>query len=314
MFLSVDGGGTKLRAILFDSDLKICGEGRSGGVNTTQNDPASVLVHIRECLDQVLPSVSMIKEAFVIFVGDKKLFEQELRSRVQVERITFFDEPTAGLIAGCGKYQGLIAISGTGSDVFYVGPDHRSIVGGWGIVLGDQGSGTWIGLKALRLVIRSLDDWGHDTLMTPLFLKHFEAEENPRKIVGAVYGAPAPFPVVARLVPLVAQAAEAGDPYALALFEDAGRVLGRQMLTLLDREHPPETEITLCGGCWKAHPLMYESFRNTVLEQYPKMQIHRPWFEHVMAGPMEYLLKNGHSREEARSILKASFPKEVIEA
>lgn len=313
MYLAVDGGGSKIKALVFDAQLHKIGQGRSGGVNATQNDPESILAHVRACLDEALAGIRHIDEAFVTFVGDRTLFAQELQARVSVGELHFLDEARAGLLAGVGRSDGLLAISGTGSDVFYLSPDSRNIVGGWGIVLGDQGSGTWIGLQAVRSVIRALDGWGPETLLTPLVLKHFHAEDEPRQIIGAVYQAPAPFPVIAALTPLVGEAARQGDPEALRIFTEAGVALGRQMLSLLQRlDEVPDVPITLCGGAWKAHPQMLKSFSQTVQVVHPHMVIARPWFEHVLAGPMAYLLRNGKTPEEARCLLAQAFPEEVI--
>ena len=316
MYLAVDGGGTKLVCLLFDEDLHLIRTGRSGGVNTTQNAPDQVLAHVRDCLDQVFPEEGIVlEEAFVIFVGDRKLFEQELRRRALVQKLTFLGESEAGLLAGAGRKEGLLAISGTGSDVFLLSSEGKHIVGGWGIVLGDQGSGPWIGLKAIRTVIRTLDGWhqAESDILQKKVLAFFDAEKEPRKIVGAVHGAPAPFPIIASLVPVVAEAAREGDPYALSLFEDAGRVLARQMLALIRRTGTTEREITVCGGVFKSHPAVFDTFRRTILAVHPDMEIHRPWFEHVLAGPMEYLLQKGFTPEEARRKLAQAFPDLTME-
>ena len=313
MYLAVDGGGSKIIALVFDTDFRLLRQGRSGGVNTTQNDQKSILAHIRECLDQVLVGIPSIDEAFVTFVGDKALFARELTARVPVGELHIYNEAQAGLLAGSGRTEGFLVISGTGSDAFYVDAEKREIVGGWGIVLGDQGSGTWIGLQAVRRVIRNLDGWGPDTLLTPLILSHFHAEDEPRRMVGAVYNAPAPFPVIAALTPIVAEAARQGDPTALDIFSEAGHALGLQMVTLLSRfDTMPEPLITLCGGAWKGHPIMFDAFCRTVQELYPQMTIQRPWFEHVLAGPMELLLRQGLTREEAHARLIQAFPEEVL--
>ena len=313
MYLTVDGGGTKLRAILFDERLRVLGEGRSGGVNTTQNTPEEVLAHVRECLDGALSNAGHIREAFAVFVGDRELFRRELRARAEVEQITIFDESQAGLLAGSGSPYGLLAIAGTGSDVFLAEPDRRVIVGGKGSVLGDEGGGTWIGQRALQAVMRELDGWGEKTAMTGPMLERFHAGRDPWKIVTAVHGAPSPFPVVARVVPLVAQAAREGDPAALSIFREGGRLLGLQMRALLRREQTARREITLCGGIWKAHPAVYESFRDTVREEFPDAVVRRPWFEHLMAGPMELLLRRGMDRDEARAQIARAFPGEILD-
>ncbi len=313
MYLTVDGGGTKLRAILFDDALRSLREGRSGGVNTTQNTPEEVLSHVRDCLEQVLSGGEALQETFVVFVGDRALFERELRERVSVERVTFFGEASAGMLAGSGSPYGLLAIAGTGSDVFLLEPGRKTILGGWGSVLGDEGGGTWIGQRALQAVVRDVEGWGEPTAMTGPMLDRFGAREDPRLIINAVHGAPSPFPVVARVVPLAAEAARAGDAAALSIFQEAGRQLGLQMRALLRRTQTKRREITLCGGVWKSHPAVFDAFCETVREEFPDALVHRPWFEHLMAGPMELLLRRGADRNEARTQIARAFPGEVLD-
>lgn len=313
MYLTVDGGGSKLAAACFTEDFTVVARGRSGGVNTTQNRPESVREHVEECLAQVLRGVEAIDEALVVFVGPRDLFAQALQNHVRVGRITFFDESHAALMAGSGREEGLLALSGTGSDVFYIRPGETMRVGGWGPVLGDQGSGTWIGLQAARAAVRELNEWGEKTLLTPLILRHFGAEADSWNIVRRVYGQNAPFPEMARLTPLCAQAAREGDEVALRIFSEAGRLMGVQMNTLLGglKDVSPR-DVTLCGGAWKAHERMLEAFEEELHRLRPDMRVHRPWFEHMAAGPMHLLRKQGYSPIEARRRVAQAFEMEII--
>ena len=314
VYLTVDGGGTKLVAACFDEDFNVVSRGRSGGVNTTQNKPEAVLQHIDECLDQALSGIGALKEVYAVFVGYHDLFENALRRRVSAEKITYFGESEAGLLAGAGRRTGLLALSGTGSDVFWIGEQESVTVGGWGPVLGDQGSGTWIGLQAVRAVVRELNGWGEETLLTPIILRHFGAEEAAWNIVGRIYEGGAPFPVVARLAPLVGEAAREGDRIALAILTEAGEVMATQMKALLRKIGAPceEREITLCGGAWKAHPAMLEAFRAAMLRESPDFIVHWPWFEHMAAGPMHLALSRGMDRNAARKLIAEKFPQDII--
>ena len=113
--------------------------------------------------------------------------------------------------------------------------------------------------------------------------------------------------------PRAAQAANQGDKVALEIFEAAGRAMAVQMNTLLarlPRAVPPH--ITLCGGAWKAHPRMLETFQAEVQARYPDMRVHRPWFEHMAAGPMQLALRKGLSPLMARRAVAAAFTQEII--
>ena len=161
MYLAVDGGGSKIAAVVYDRELHPVCEARSGGVNITQNTLEDIKAHICECVSQIARHTDEIEEVDEVFVGGKEIFEEELAARVQVKGIRRIAEPVAGLLAGVCRKDGLLALSGTGSDVFIIkGGTVAGSVGGWGPVMGDQGSGAWIGLQALRAVAREMNGWG----------------------------------------------------------------------------------------------------------------------------------------------------------
>ena len=151
LYLTVDGGGSKLIAVLYDDGLTEICRARSGGVNPTQNPLPSVKEHIADCVSQLAPHLGIIECADEVIAGRRELFEEELSAKTEVRRFRPIGEPQAGLFAGACRLNGLVAISGTGSDVFLI-QNGKVVctVGGWGPVMGDQGSGAWIGLQALR--------------------------------------------------------------------------------------------------------------------------------------------------------------------
>nr|HML49358.1 hypothetical protein [Clostridia bacterium] len=129
------------------------------------------------------------------------------------------------------------------------------------------------------------DGWGEPTVFLPLLYERWQLG-NRWDLVHAVHQSPAPFRKVASALPVVAEAARAGDRVALELFQEAGRLMALQMLALLRREGLTEAEETCvcCGGCWKAHPAMYKTFRERMGEAAPRIRVQKPVFEPVMAG------------------------------
>src|SRR5918993_494438 len=78
------------------------------------------------------------------------------------------------LVAGAGASPGIVVISGTGAIAY--GVSHHGVAaraGGWGPTLGDEGSGYWIGRRALAAVMRDADGRGPHTDLTRLVLRHF---------------------------------------------------------------------------------------------------------------------------------------------
>ncbi len=314
MYLTVDGGGSKTIAVLYDEQLNVRRIARSGGVNYTQNSPESASEHIRECLDALAPYDYEIEKAYLIFSARHDLFRQELTSRVKVGSFEIIPEPVAGLLAGGCTPSGLLALAGTGSDVFLI--KKRKVlcaVGGWGPFMGDQGSGAWIGLQALRSLGRDVNGWGPKTALTPLLNEHLVRLTGAKRALEAVLASKTPYSLAAGLVPLVAKAAKEGDRVAQEIFEKAGECMGKQLVALIKKapEHE-EREITLCGGAWKASQRMFDACQNYLDRFANGYVLRRPCFEPVSAGAVLMLAQAGFSQKELKHILAERFGELII--
>jgi N-acetylglucosamine kinase-like BadF-type ATPase len=322
--LSADGGGTKLRMILFNENFDILGQGLAGGVNTNSTTVENSLENIRGCLDQVFagkppPSIDKL---YVVFVGPVANFISLLKERAEVKEIAVVPESEAGLMAGALWEDGFLAVSGTGSDIFLVDKTNRlkardgslrKVVGAWGPILGDQGSGVWIGQQAIRAVISGIEGWTEKTIIHDLIRRDWKLKED-WDMVPMVYDEPAPFRKVASLTRQVEEAAALGDAVALRIVREAGELMARQSLALLTRyDIPPGIRrLACCGGAWKTHPLMFETFKGKILAEYPDFDIRKPLFEHLMAGPAFEMSLRGTPKDRAVKILAEKFPAFVI--
>jgi len=315
--LSVDGGGSKLRMVLFDDEFRLLGWGISGGVNTNHTSLEDSRANVVDCLGQVFgrkPLVHMGR-LYVVFVGPVNILYEELAKYATVGDIVALSEARAGLLAGALRDEGILALAGTGSDVFYVREEQalNSVVGAWGPILGDQGSGTWIGQKALRAVVASIEGWGEPTVIRELIQRKWKLEKY-FDMVNIIHRSVAPFRIVASVTPLVGEAAYAGDLVALQILRKAGLMMAVQTDCLIRRQCIPEQyqRVVCCGGVWKAHPSMFAAFRERLQELYPGIPVDKPWFEHVMAGPVLEMLRQQVPVEQARQRLSAQFPDYII--
>ena len=265
---------------------------------------------MRDCLRQVLAShePEMADVVYYAGVGNFQLLCEEVGARVHTAQYVGTDEALGGLLAGALKREGVLALAGTGSDVFYISPGKRSVVGAWGPILGDDGSGTWIGQQALRAVVHFLNGWGEDTLLLPIIREAWKLK-NDWQMVEIVHRSPAPFRQVASVTPLVGRAADQGDAVALGILREAGHLMAVQTESLIRRAalRGDQLEITLCGGAWKAHPTMFDTYRAELTARHRALTVHRPLFEHVCAGPARLLLESGVPREEAIRLMKRKF-------
>lgn len=155
---------------------------------------------------------------------------------------------------------GLAVIAGTGSIVY--GRDDQGNVaraGGWGYLMGDEGSNYAIGHSALRAVSRAADGRAPKTLLTRAILNHWGLEK-PSDLVGKVYGE-ATRKDISRLGRLVEGCAEAGDPAAVRILEEAGRELALAACTVAERMGlEGEIPIALAGAVLLRGPRVREAF------------------------------------------------------
>jgi glucosamine kinase len=143
---------------------------------------------------------------------------------------------------------GILVLAGTGSMV--LGRGHEGgveRVGGWGPLMGDEGSGYDIGRNALRLIARSEDGREPRTDLRAIVLSRTGLSQATDL---AAWAASAGRPQVAALAEAVAVAEEVGDPAAAAILDEAAGELLRQTESLVDRLGPWEGPIPMAfvGG------------------------------------------------------------------
>ena len=258
-FLGVDGGGTRTRVALVDGAGLECA--RAEGPPTLV-DPANPNATIRVITDLCREVASKggadlpVEGLWAGIAGagteptrgavETALRETGLSSRTSVgadAEATFHDAFPSG--------PGILLLSGTGSIALARGADgSRLRVGGWGLHLGDEGSGYRIGMSALRSIARSEDGRGVSTDLRDPVLKVLGLA-GPADLIKWI--ATARKADVASLVPLICEVAETGDHAATTVIEKAVDQLVRHVRTLMRRLEPwPATpEVALAGGLLK---------------------------------------------------------------
>jgi N-acetylglucosamine kinase-like BadF-type ATPase len=157
------------------------------------------------------------------------------------------------LEAAFGLGPGVIVIAGTGSIAYgrdFVG--HTARAGGWGFAISDEGSGYWIGRRAISAILRAHDqggestkeDQGRETTLTALVLRAWKLRTIDELVTPANATPP---PEFARLFPIVLRAADEGDPLAREILDDAGSKLAGLAATVVRRLAPHAPRDTAAG-------------------------------------------------------------------
>lgn len=302
LYFCADGGGTKLQMLAFDENLHLLAGVRGTGVATLTADVGQVKESIRATLREL---VSMLPPALRGSgpLRVEKLYQTSCGAMgpaavsgdiLDIGETVVIGEGPCGVLAGLAADTGVLTLSGTGSDCFYVQNGRRiDAVGGYGPILGDEGSGYDLGRQTLQAAIRADDGRGPATLLRDYVFEDYGLKQRMWELVDIVHGSMNYRTPVARATYTLARAAADGDGVALQILADAGERLAGDTAALLRRAEAKvdcTLPVTVSGGSWKIHPLLWQSYSRRLLQEYPQLRIGAPYFEPVMAGVIRHVL------------------------
>ena len=251
--LGIDAGGTKTTALLADADGRVVGEGRSGGANLQAHGELEVEKVMHGVIDKALGDPAAVPDAVCLGLagvdreGDGDVIRAIMKRLGFRSHTLIVNDALIALVAGNGAigpgrrkgfggaYAGVVLVSGTGSIAY--GVSRRSVAarsGGWGSSLGDEGSGYWIGRRALAAVVRDADGRGPRTALTPMVLAHFELDRT-EQLVAEIYDNVTGRHAIASLGPTVERARAEGDPVATEILRDAAAELALAASSVVTR-------------------------------------------------------------------------------
>ena len=178
-------------------------------------------------------------------------------------RILIVNDALIALQAGVENAAGIVIVSGTGSIAYGRNADgEASRAGGWGYVLGDEGSGYWIGRLALRAVVRHADGRGRVTSLTPRLLAHFGVQKAA-ELINKVYHDDLSPRAIASLAKYVQNARDEGDMVAAGILNRAADELMAAATAVMTRLEMADKSFTfvLAGGMFHAVPWLCEQMQ-----------------------------------------------------
>jgi N-acetylglucosamine kinase-like BadF-type ATPase len=260
--LGIDAGGTKTVCLLADDQGRVVAEARRGGANLQAVGELEVEKVLHEVMEEALGDGTIPPAAICLGIAgvdrpDDSTVVRGIMKRIGYKaRVVIVNDALVALEAGAPGQPGVVVISGTGSIAY--GRDAKGQAarsGGWGYVLGDEGSGYWIGRAALRAVLREADRRGPATILSSLLLKHFGVAQA-QGLIHQVYNANLKPAAIGALATCVQSAFSQGDQVALGILRGAANELEASALSVarrLDLMGEPFVFI-LAGGIFRAVP------------------------------------------------------------
>jgi N-acetylglucosamine kinase-like BadF-type ATPase len=279
--LGIDAGGTKTVCYLADGDGNVLGEARAGGANLQAEGELGVEKVLHSVMDQALGGRVRDVDAICLGMAGVDRDSEGGVVRAIMRRIgagapaVVVNDALVALVAGVGGAPGVVIISGTGSIAYGRNADDQAArAGGWGHILGDEGSGYWIGRRALRAVARAADGRGPATALTPRLLNHF-AVSQPSDLITEVYDREVRHQSLAQLARLVQQARDEGDEVATQILEMAAHELVRSARSVVERLKMggDAVQFVLAGGVFTGVPWLAQELRRRLPGIAPRGQV-----------------------------------------
>lgn len=246
--LALDCGGSTSVAAVVESG-RVIERVDLPGANLYSHGAEAIAAVVQQAMDR-LPGV----EAIVVAAAGVRGAEDQDRV-IEALREAGIDLPlavypdTRAALRAAGIRQGVVLVAGTGSAAIAVGPRGEARVGGWGSVLGDEGSGAWLGLRMVRAVVRAADEGRDLPALRSAILDQLTlaSVQDLRRLASS------PPAVFASLAPILGQLLVAGDPIAAELVHEAVEELARLVILAAsgaDLARP--VSVVLVGGLTRA--------------------------------------------------------------
>jgi glucosamine kinase len=281
--LGIDAGGTKTVCLLADDRGMIVSEGRGPGANLHVAGELGVEKVLHELMEQAIGDRGITPAAICLGIAgvDRDAEEQTVRAIMrrigQRSRVVVVNDALIALVAGAKDAPGIVIIAGTGSIAYGRSQNGDAArAGGWGHMLGDEGSGYWIGREALGAVMRAADGRGPATALSADVLAHFSISDLSQ-LPRIVYDDEQPRTSVAALGPLVQHASMRGDAVASRILERAADELVLAATSVATRLAMRGDAFTvfLAGGVFRVVPWLADELPRRLVEVAPRCQVQR---------------------------------------
>jgi glucosamine kinase len=282
LVIAVDTGGTKTAAWLVDSKghdgHRVLGESRTSAGNPLSVGFEKATQSIYGAIDRARQAAGFheqrVPRAVLSIAGAANRdmagrFIEWCRTVHIADEIAIVSDVLPILAGGTPDCCGVALISGTGSSAFGRASDGRNKrCGGWGYLLGDEGSGYAIGRRALQHALRSLEagDTGHGLaakVIATLGVK------TVTQLTRSIYGNSDPRHAIAAIAPLVCHAAEQEDATANALLDVAATELADLAARTAEAVGVAESgfPLAISGGLLMNSHRLQERLRTELLER-----------------------------------------------
>jgi N-acetylglucosamine kinase-like BadF-type ATPase len=279
--LGIDVGGTSTVGMVGDEHGQIIAQTRGPGANLQAAGEFGLETALRRVIDETLAQVSGAPSAICLGIAGVDRPDDAAVVRGIMGRLSFktplliVNDALIALRAALPDGPGIVIVAGTGSIAY--GCDRLGCAaraGGWGHVLGDEGSGYWMGRLALRAIVREADGRGPSTTLTTRVLAHFGVD-RPEDLLYTVYRGDFKPAAIAALATDLQRARDDGDAIATSILAWAAEELVAAALSVTTQLALSNDDFAfvLSGGMFTAVPWLRDEVRRLLPEIAPRSRV-----------------------------------------
>lgn len=299
--IGIDGGGTKTIGVIADEKGNVFAKETVGPTNLNSVGEEETKAQLKQLVTKLQQHHDV--KITRVFAGLSSVHNQdrELMLKNYIASIIGQDthvkvehDAVIALYSGTLGKAGIVQISGTGSITFGANnKNERARVGGWGYLIGDEGSGYAFGREALSAVFRAHDGIAPSTQLTSLVLKTVNAE-SPQDLIPMIYQKRAR-EFIASLSQVVTIAAEQGDKTAIQIMENQSKEMAKSIEVLFMKLFKKEENVpvSLTGGVFSRADLLVPFLKNYFRKNQLPVSLVTPEIPPV-AGAIIGALKEGN--------------------
>lgn len=317
--IGVDGGGTKTEFVLLECSGNVIGRIKGDSTNYQVIGGEKLKKELIRGFNSLINNANInsnkIDHIFLGLAGagrdsDRKEILSLFSDTEFVKKITVDSDAMAALAGAFGTAPGIIIISGTGAICF--GKNSKGDIvraGGWGYLLGDEGSGYFIGREAIIAALKDLDGRGEKTKLRSRLEKHFNLNSIDQ-IIPQIYQNKIDRVAIANLAIIVFEQANQGDTIAEEIIRRTGKELGLLAKAVAQRLsfENDEIKVALIGSIFKQKDLLVNEISKELYEVSWNIEINDPKFAPQFGAALLALQKAGiEVNEELKKKLEFSI-------
>lgn len=273
----IDGGGTKTKVVCVALDGTPLESKRFGPFNLNSIGPerfSALLEEIGHFLNSLGHCVSLAIGSAGISNQDMVQMVDDAMEKAKISNWKLVGDQEIALYGALDGAPGIALIAGTGS-ICFGRADDGSVArsGGWGHLIGDEGSGYALGRDALIAVAKAWDGYGPQTALTQLLATEY-ALTGQKEIISYVYGGDKSR--IAALSRLVEQAARDGDPVSIAILRENAKKLSSLAAAVAQRLNLGNTRVAMLGGMLENDTLLRRFFLEEMAANHPELSCIAP--------------------------------------